>query len=173
MAREQADWTVTPGTVRPFRRIMVLLLLLLLATPVGASRLSPGSRRSSNDSSAIATLRTLAVAQQVFRDRDRDGDGVRDYAANLGELRAFDLIDRVLGSGVKRGYRFSLTGSKDSWHARAEPLPPARSAPFSAGCGRGGCRYRAPVPPRWFYIDETSVIRFSYTAVVGPASAEL
>ena len=90
---------------------------------------------NSNESSAIATLRTLLTVQTLFRDTDRDDDGVLDYATSLAQLDVGNLVDSVLKAGKKQGYHFE-------WDA----TPP----PQSTNTGN-----------RHFFVDESGVIRFS------------
>ena len=78
------------------------------------------------ESAAIGSLRAISSAQSVFREADRDRDGVLDYA-HLAELGRAELIDEVLATGVKQGYRFSSApgpAPQFTWWAFAEPTRP-------------------------------------------------
>ena len=66
-------------------------------------------------------MRTISSVQTQFREGDRDGDGIADYARSLEELSHAGLIDNVLGGGTKSGYRFGLRGGVDAWQASATP----------------------------------------------------
>ncbi|GIW71748.1 MAG: hypothetical protein KatS3mg102_1290 [Planctomycetota bacterium] len=129
--------------------------VVLAAVGLGAAIAVPNlleSRKGANEAMAKSTLRALFTFQALFREGDKDGDGRLDYAESLGELFAAGLIDEVLASGRKQGYRFRiLSADEDTWSAVAEPLEPGRSG------------------DRWFFIDETGVIRQSEH---GPASAD-
>ena len=91
----------------------------------------PRSDSEWNESAAVAALKTLATAQSIFREGDKDGNSELDYAADLAALGACDLIDSVLASGTKQGYRFSLVRSKKApeflWMAVASPVEPGTS----------------------------------------------
>jgi type IV pilus assembly protein PilA len=65
------------------------------------------ARKSANELTTIAMLRTLHTSQTLFREADREGDGLIDYGS-LAELEATDLIDAVLGSGTRSGYEFEM-----------------------------------------------------------------
>jgi len=84
-----------------------------------------------NERAAVAALKTLVTAQALFREGDKDGNSELDYAADLAALGACDLIDAVLASGTKQGYRFSLVRSKNApeflWMAVASPVEPGTS----------------------------------------------
>lgn len=99
--------------------------------------------------SAISALRTLAVAQTLFREGDRDGDGVLDYAASLAELGQAQLIDEALASGTKHGYRFEVRRSSEHpefmWAATASPVEPGGRSLFT---NHSGVIWWAPDGPR-------------------------
>ena len=65
------------------------------------------SKRSANEGSAIASLRSINTAQaQYFT----TGGGNLSYAGTLATLQTSSLIDNVLSSGTKSGYGFVLGG---------------------------------------------------------------
>lgn len=86
--------------------------------------------RGSNGPAAIGSLRTIANAQTLYREGDKDGDGTPNFAPNLqaltntGPLHDDDLIDEVLGTGTKRGYVFTLRAEGLVWTANADPAIP-------------------------------------------------
>ncbi|MCW5767008.1 MAG: hypothetical protein KIT68_13660 [Phycisphaeraceae bacterium] len=82
------------------------------------------ARKHGNEAVAIGSLKTVSTAQVVFREGDKDRDGVRNYAADLAALGDTSLIDPVLGTGVKQGYAFELVGTDDAWMALASPVAP-------------------------------------------------
>ncbi len=113
------------------------------------------ARKSSNESTAIAALRTIASAQAMFREGDKDGDGL-DYADNLADLGTYGLVDPPLASGTRNGYDFSIAAADGwTWSANADPA------------------VRSKTGDRSFFIDETGVIRFNTSAPAGPADPEI
>ncbi len=128
------------------------------AVSVVAAVAVPGlieARKSASEESAIGSLRTIAVAQAMFREGDKDGDGKLDYGT-LEELAEFKLVDPVLGSGEKAGYRFTVKGVTDfTFQATAEPLEPGKTG------------------QRSFFVDESGVIRFEHFEPAGPESPEI
>jgi len=136
---------------------VLLVLAIVAATAVGAAKgLSAlrAARITDNEGHAIGGLRTLATAQGLFREGDKDRNGRLDYASSLEALGKAGLIDGVFAKGDlthKCGYRFRVLAATDaSWSAVAEP-----SAPGSTGS-------------RFFLVSESGAIRASTT---GPASA--
>jgi prepilin-type N-terminal cleavage/methylation domain-containing protein len=105
------------------------------------------ARKASNEAAAVANLRQVHVAQEMYRDQDKNHDGRLDFAPDLATLRSTNaLLDATLGSGEKQGYRFRVTFADEfSFTAIASPLSP----------GKSGDRY--------FLIDDIGVIRFCLT----------
>lgn len=87
----------------------------------------------------------------LFREADKDGDGVLDYARGLGELAKVELIGGTLATGVGNGYRIQLTASPEHpefmWMAVASPLEPGLR---SFMINQGGVVYYGPGP---FVLD--------------------
>jgi hypothetical protein len=86
-------------------------------------------------SAAIGALKTLQTSQAIFREGDKANDGNLDYGT-LSELSATQMIDSVLGSGLKQGYLFTATYSPTTseflWFATANPTPPLADADHRA-----------------------------------------
>ena len=62
------------------------------------------SRRAANEGSAQSSLRTIHSSQATYQ--ATTGNGA--FAANLGALQTANLIDGVLGTGLKSGYSFAV-----------------------------------------------------------------
>ncbi|MBL4849695.1 MAG: DUF1559 domain-containing protein [Planctomycetes bacterium] len=80
------------------------------------------------EAAAIGSLKAIVNAQTLFREGDKDRNNVLDYADTLSALGKVQLIDSVLASGEKQGYRFEVCrGSKSPqfvWMAVATPVDP-------------------------------------------------
>lgn len=112
--------------------ILLLIVAIIAALALPGLIEPPGV---GNETGAIGSLKTIGVAQALFRESDREADGVLDYGT-LTELanpqpqstRPSGLIDSVLGSGTKQGYIFETTyGASTSefiWFATARPAIP-------------------------------------------------
>jgi type IV pilus assembly protein PilA len=154
------------GRARGFTLIELMIVIAIIA--IIAAIAIPNlieARKSSNEASAIQSMRTIHAAQTLFKDRDFDKDNIADYAGEIIALKG--LVDDSLagkagqgpfapGSGLKSGYWFGIVqNGTDEWGALGIPV----------SYGRSG--------DRAFYIDETGVIRFSTTQLgIGPAPTD-
>jgi prepilin-type N-terminal cleavage/methylation domain-containing protein len=129
--------------------LMIVIAIIAIIAAIAIPNLIE-ARKSSNESAAIGAMRTLTTAQSIFREGDKDKDGVLNYSTALGPqstantLSNVSLIDAVLGSGSKQGYSFKVIAADNfTWSCTASPQVP----------GKSGDRY--------FFVDESGVIRFS------------
>ncbi len=120
-----------------------------------------GPTRAGSEALAIQSLRALCTAQRVFRDEDRDGDGARDDATSLDELRRAGLVDEDLAAGLRHGYTFVVRagppGDLPRWVALASPEHPGvtgdrhfrvdASGEVHASAARFPLDPDAPLPP--------------------------
>lgn len=106
----------------------------------------PAAEEFRNMTDAIGSLRVIASAQAQFREGDREGDGTLDYATSLAELSQACLIDNVLGSGTKRGYVFSLSGSTYDWRASGTPVDDKTGKRNFTVCTDGVVRFASKGP---------------------------
>ena len=138
--------------------VAVLMTLMALAIPRMLQ-----ARMLANEASAVASLRTIATVQVTY-----DSTYQRGYAPGLPALgppsgggaasaSGAGLIDNVLSMGAKSGYIFLYTaidansdGKPEAFTINANPTTP----------GASGMKY--------FYVDQSNVIRFSIT---GPANS--
>lgn len=126
------------------------------------------SKRAANESSAVASLRTLATVQVTYESTYQNGfapslpalgppaGGTPPTASNAG------LIDAVLAGGVKSGYSFTYTpidsnsdGKVDSFTITAAPFAPGQTG------------------DRFYFVDQTNVIRFNVGAPATAASTPI
>ena len=96
---------------------LIELLIVVVVIGIIAAIAVPNllaSRRAANEGAAIASLRTLHVANMTYNATSGNGEyaGLDSTPGNtsLTELGTFGLIDNVLGSGAKSNYIF--TGSR-------------------------------------------------------------
>jgi type IV pilus assembly protein PilA len=64
------------------------------------------ARLAANESSAVGTVRTLAVAEITYASAHPEAG----FTCSLSDLAAAGYIDNLLASGRKNGYSFSLSG---------------------------------------------------------------
>lgn len=92
---------------------LIELLVVVVVIGIVAAIAVPNllsARRSANEGSAVAALRTLHSANVTFAssagDGEYSGDAGSAGTSSLTALRASNLIDSVLESGTKSGYSF-------------------------------------------------------------------
>src|SRR5512133_1399931 len=107
-----------------FELLIVVAVILVLAA-IGIPSLLR-SRVAANEASAVASDRTINTAQVAYQSTyDR-------YAASISELSippsgtpvssdAAGYIDQTLSSGMKQGYKFSMSGTATTFTVSAVP----------------------------------------------------
>jgi prepilin-type N-terminal cleavage/methylation domain-containing protein len=119
---------------------LIELLIVVAIIGIVAAMAIPNllaSRRSANEGSAQASLRTIFNGQATYQ--VTTGSGA--FAPNVTTLRNQNILDPVLGSGTKSGYNFAIiqqsgTGSTAVFGARA--IPTTTSGPNKTGARRFG-----------------------------------
>ena len=126
--------------------LMIVIAIIAIIAAIAIPNLIE-ARKGSNEAAAIGALRTISTAQSLYREGDKDGNGTFDYATSTAQLFSNgNLVDSVLGAGTKQGYLFSINSADQFvWSARANPQAPRKSG------------------DRYFFVDESGVIRFSTT----------
>ncbi len=99
--------------------------------------------------SSIESLRTLVSTNNCYKAR------FQSYATSLANLQSSGYIDNVLSSGSKSGYTFTYAGAVDTFSINGDPITP----------GSTGNRY--------FFTDESGVIRFSLTGTATATSSAI
>jgi prepilin-type N-terminal cleavage/methylation domain-containing protein len=160
----------TPNSNRPAGRsgergfslveLLIVVAVILIIAAIAIPNFINAKLRA-NESAAVENLRTITSANVVYSTTWQTG-----YAATLATLggnsatptaTAAGLLDSVLTSGAKSGYNYSYSagpadpsGNIDSYIINAAPNVP----------GQTGVRY--------FYTDQTAVIRYNATQPAGP-----
>ncbi len=139
--------------------VAIILVIAAIAVPQFLK-----SRMLANESSAVGSLKAICAANVLY-----DRTYLLGYAPTLAALgRApgggpptalnADILDPVVSSGIKSGYSFVYAASSsgggipDRFAVNANPISP----------GQTGERY--------FFVDQTMVIRFDTLGPAGPAS---
>ncbi len=144
--------------------VLVVIAVILIIAAIAIPRLLR-SKMSANEAAAASALRSICTVQVTY-----DATYSQGYAPSLSALgpppigspptaTSSDLIDQVLSSGIRNGYSFVYTpidnagtGKPDAFTINANPLSP----------GQTGERY--------FYADQTNVIRWALGGPAGPSS---
>ncbi len=163
-ARLQGAGVAVAGLILGYLQLGLVVLAIVFAVAIPNLM---RSKTAANEASAVGSLRTLNAACMTF-----EATYGRGYPASLlalGNARdgkvspaAANLIDGALATGIKSGYRFVYApqsldgyGFPHGYGITAEPLEP----------GNSGQRY--------FYMDQSGVIRSSTGGPAGPASPPL
>ena len=109
------------------------------------------SKAAANEASSISSIRNIVTSQITYSATTGSGS----YSANLSTLSSQKLIDSILGSGTKNGYNFTVAGTTNTFVINANPVTP----------GSTGNRY--------FFSDESGVIRFSTSGAASATSNPL
>jgi len=138
--------------------LLELLITLALVSIVAAIGIPVYTKfiQKARESSAVTYISKARKAQSVFRTGAQD-----NYSGDFEELETTGIIPPGAGSPsrVVQDYSFDLTAGMN---ASGEPYWNMTAAPTSA--------YK---PSRWFYVDDTGVIRFEVDTAASAASPPL
>jgi type IV pilus assembly protein PilA len=146
---------------------LIELLIVVVIIGIIAAIAIPNllaSRRSANEASAIASMRTIGSSQATYS----TSLGAGNYA-NLQSLNAGGLIDGVIGGGAantdtnKSGYTFKCTPTPGT--ATVQPIFDLEAKPQQFGTGFSGTGSRS------FYTNETGVMYYNQTGTVPVVAA--
>ncbi|MEK7793743.1 MAG: type II secretion system protein [Candidatus Hydrogenedentota bacterium] len=155
---------------RGFTLIELMVVCLIIGIIVAiAVPLLLRNRMGANEAGAIAALRTISSAEigykaSAIKDEDNDGEGEFATLEELGNPTegSAPFIDSSLASGIKEGYRFTVT-----------LVPPSGNLPPGYGA-RGVPLVDSKTGVRKFYINDSNVIRFTADGTEpGPESTPL
>jgi len=146
--------------------LLIVVAIILIIAAIAIPNLLR-SRIAANEASAVQSLRTLTTVNHTYN--STYGLGYAPSLASLGPpgagvaptAAAADLIDSVFAGGVKSGYTFTYTpaaavgGIIYSYTVNADPV----------AVGTTGQRY--------FFTDQSSVIRFNTAAKASATDAPL
>ena len=129
---------------------MIVIAIIAIIAAIALPNLKD-ARKAANEAAAIAMLRSVHSAQNVYREQDKDGNGTLDYAHNTVQLVNVGLLSaqtlsapRVVSPGYSVGASTSpvLTPTQFTWCMLALPDEP----------GDSGDRY--------FFITQRGVLRY-------------
>ena len=128
--------------------LLIVVAIILIIAAIAIPNLLR-ARRSANEGSATASMRTLGSGELLYRSTNGN-------FTDLPGLAADSIIDNVLGNGSKSGYAFGATpGTSTDLQFSATGHPAVATGATATGA-------------RYFFTDESQVIRF---AVGGPATS--
>jgi prepilin-type N-terminal cleavage/methylation domain-containing protein len=107
-----------------FIELMIVIAIVASISAVAGPTLIE-KRKGANEEAAIGALRTITTAQSLFREGDKDGNGVVDYAPTLHALATAGLIPPSLATGRDHGYSYNITATEDRMHWSGTAVPAA------------------------------------------------
>ena len=128
--------------------LMIVVLVIGIISALSMPNLVK-SKMAAHESSAISAVRSIVTAQITHAVKTGSGN----FAADLTELEAANLIDSALGSGTVEAYSFSVSGSGIQYTIDARPLV----------YGSSGVRS--------FFSDESGVIRYTTADAAATANS--
>ncbi|MFM8440774.1 MAG: prepilin-type N-terminal cleavage/methylation domain-containing protein [Acidobacteriota bacterium] len=141
---------------------LIELLIVVVIIGIIAAIAIPNllaARRSANEGSAIASLRTIHGAEMTYQSTAGSGN----FAGTLTTLNGAGLVDSVLSSGTKSGYTF--TGGKTDATTSAPSTFWYSGVPISgSGLTQSGTRK--------FGVATDGVLRFSTAALTSQFANE-
>ena len=145
--------------------LLIVVAIILIIAAIAIPNLLR-SRMAANEASAVGSMRTINTSCVTFS--TTYGIGFPTTLAQLtsntpgtATSTSADLIDAVLGAGVKSGYAFTLTGGTVT--NNVNPTYKVTADPSVAG--QTGTRH--------FYTDQSGVIRFNLSAQATSSDAPL
>ena len=120
--------------------LMIVVALIAIIAAIAIPTILE-ARIAANEASAISTLRTITSVNMQYRTR------FSSFASGLSDLYTTGYVDPSVANPFKAGYTFTYSsGSPQSYAVTADPTNPAESG------------------NRYFFVDTSGVIRFSYSA---------
>ena len=123
--------------------LMIVIALIAIIAAIAVPNLRE-ARTTANETSALAAMRSLHAAQNVYREMDADGNGTLDYANNIQLLLDANLVNMRVGSKISGYNGVEILGSTlYTWSVDCAPEVP----------GVSGNRY--------FFVNHTGTMRYS------------
>src|SRR5262249_34430678 len=122
--------------------LLIVVAIILIIAAIAIPNLLR-ARRSANEGSATASMRTIGSGELLY-------NSTNGAFGTLAQLSADSIIDNVLGSGTNSGYVFSGTpdATSPALQFTADGTPQV-----STGATQTGARF--------YFANETQVVRFN------------
>ena len=133
--------------------LLIVVAIILIIAAIAIPNLLR-ARRSANEGSATASMRTLGSGELLYR-------STNGSFTTLAGLLSDSIIDNVLGSGTKSGYLFvAAAGAAPDLQFTATGSPSVPTGATQTGA-------------RQFFTDESQVVRFVVGAPADSTSSAI
>lgn len=103
--------------------LMIVVAIIAVLAGIALPNLIE-ARKQANETAAIGALKSIAGAQAIFREGDKDDDGEKDYGT-MAELSVANVLDQVLTTGTRSGFLFQVAPANNGggalFYAYANP----------------------------------------------------
>ena len=142
--------------------LMIVIAIIAILAAIAIPNLKD-ARKAANEASAIAILRSIHSAQNIYREQDLDGNGTLEYCDHIATLIPTGALPGVgdapsVDANVryKNGYSFNIWDGSDycalfKFAAQASP---------EEGTVGPGQIVLAESGDRLFFVNQTGVIRY-------------
>ncbi len=149
--------------------LLIVVAIILIIAAIAIPNLLR-SRMAANEASAVGSVRTINTAEVTYTSTypDCGFTSLTNLAGAGGSTTAAGLIDNVLATGVKSGYSFGTSNILGGANCGTGTGTPNTSYAVNANpltAGTTGQRY--------FYSDQSGVIRYDQSTVATNTSASL
>ena len=133
--------------------LLIVVAIILIIAAIAIPNLLR-ARRAANEGSATASMRTVGSGELLYRSTNGN-------FTTLTGLSGDSIIDNVLGGGTKSGYAFAATpGTSTDIQFTSTGVPSVGTGATATGS-------------RYFFVDETQVVRFAVGAAATSASSAI
>ena len=153
--------------------LLIVVAIILIIAAIAIPNLLR-SRMAANEASAVGSLRTVNTAEVTYSSTYPDCGftaltNLGGAGSGVGTTTAAGLIDNVLAGGTKSGYSFGASASGGGSGTCGDGTGTPNTTYVSGGVpttpGQTGQRY--------FYSDQSGVIRYNQTGAATNASPSL
>lgn len=132
--------------------LLIVVAIILIIAAIAIPNLIR-ARRSANESSATASMRTIGSGELLYR-------STHGAFGTLDQLSTDTIIDNVLASGSKSGYAFVATPDATSPDLQftCAGTPQISTGPLQTGT-------------RFYFADESQVVRFNLSGAATSGSS--
>jgi type IV pilus assembly protein PilA len=132
--------------------LLIVVAIILIIAAIAIPNLMR-ARRSANESSATASMRTVGSGELLYR-------STHGAFGTLDQLSTDSIIDNVLASGSKSGYAFAATPDSTSPDLQftSEGTPQISTGALQTGT-------------RFYFVDDSQVVRFNLAGAATSGSS--